>query len=693
MTSAPIIATQDPVLAVFQEAAQVFRPAPALTITEWAERHRILSTESSVSAGLYRCEVTPYAREMQDAIKDPDVEEVVFWTAAQMGKSTSQENIAAYFICEDPCPIIWMWPTKEVARDWSVDTLDPLLRDSPELSRRFTEGSRKSSNRGLFKKFPGGYLSAIGANSASGLRRRRARLLICDEIDGNPPSAGDEGDPIEIVISRAETFWNRKRVLASTCTNKGESRIEGRYEISSKGKYWVPCTSCGELMLLSFRGLKWPKGEEPTIENTYLPCEHCGVVLTEADKPAMLAAGRWIHEHPERKIRGYWINKMYSPFVAWWELAAKFKRLNARTTEDREALKPFVNLDLAETWEVKDEKPDRNRLVDRRETYEILREQREEGAPASQSKLVQVSLLPDSVTVLTCSVDVQVDRLEFEIVGWGHKRESWSIYVGNVPGDPKNEAVWLRLDQILQMELQHHRGSMLPIAATFVDSGFDAPEVYNFTKPRAYRWVFASKGSSEFNHVPLAKKKHIDRSNVWLYQVGVGQIKKTIYANLMVTAPGPAYMHFTTAHNTPEYFDQLTAETLESYYEHGFPRKRWKKQPGARNEALDLRVYNYAAFLSLSEQPDKLLDRLREQLLLDAKKLEDAGAKENQLPLISTELPPSTPPEPVDRAEATAATAEKLAETLTAALAPPPVVAPPSESFTPRVKVKRSSWL
>lgn len=661
----------------------MFAPPPRLSVTEWAERHRILSTESSSTTGKYRVAEAPYQRGMQDAVKLPGVEEVVLWTAAQMGKSTVEENIFSYFACEDPCPIIWMWPTDKVAKEWSSDTLDPLLRDSPEVARVFAEGARKSSNRGLFKKFPGGYLAIIGANAPSGLRRRRARLLICDEIDANPVSAGDEGNPVEIVISRSETFWNAVRIMASTCTEKDESAIEGRYSISNRQKYWLPCPHCQEMQVLSFRRLMWPKDEEPNVENTVYPCEGCGAALTEMDKAGMNARGTWIAEHPEIvKIQGFWINKMNSQWVAWHTLAAKFKRLNARMNEDREALKPFINLDLAETWQTSDEKPDREGLVKRCEKYRILSE--------VEGRLLQVGKLPDPVTVITCAVDVQPDRLVLELVGWGKNRESWSLDWRTLEGECTKPDVWTKLDAYLAMEFVHARDVKLPIAATFVDSGFAAHEVYGFTKPRASRWIYASKGASDFNAVPLAKKKRIDRSNVWLFMVGSSQIKKTIYNWLRNAAPGPGYMHFSDAHNDAEYFNQLTAETLKAYYERGFPKRRWEKAPGARNEALDVRVYNYAAFLSLSEQPDKLLDRLRADLVEEARNLAEQRKAKNdpeQLDLLDADLP---------IAESVAAVVEAVVERINAVPIPPPtpqLPPQPPEAPQQKIRIRRGNWL
>jgi phage terminase large subunit GpA-like protein len=623
--------------AAFHEAAQVFRPPPKLTVLEWAERERMLSSESSSMVGHYRSDVAPYQRGMHNAVNIPGVEEVVFFTAAQMGKSLTEENIFGYFCDRDPCSMIWMWPTDLVAKAWSLDTLDPLLQDTTALAEKFSRGSRKAASATLFKKFPGGWLAVIGANAPAGLRRRRARLVIADEIDGYPESAGEEGDPIGLVGSRQETFWDRLLILASTCTLKNESRIEARYLISNQQRYYVPCKDCGEFQLLAWKRLVYPKDAPPTRDNTHYACEFCGSAHDELDKMQLLRRGEWRAARPEiTKVQGFWISKMYSPFLSWAQMVERYIKASAQLPDNKQPLKVFVNLDLAETWEERDELVDREGLVKRCEDYHnaAIVQVDDAGTPAG---IAAAGPLPDGIVLLTAGCDVQPDRIELELVGWGRGEESWSCDWRVFEGDTARPEVWAQLDRYLELEFPHFRGPRLPIAACFVDSGYHASEVYAYTKQRAAQRVFACKGSSIFGHVPLAKKRRVDRANVWLFVVGVSQIKKTIYERLRLETPGPRFMHFTHAHNTNEYFAQLTCEVLKKEYRHGFPVRFWKKPDGARNEALDLRVYAYAAFLSLSELPAKLLERESQRLHEEARKLAEQRrlkSDPNQLPLL-----------------------------------------------------------
>jgi phage terminase large subunit GpA-like protein len=672
------LALNPAVLATFEEAARVLAPPSKVTVLQWGERERILSSESSSDIGRYRSARAPYQRAMMEAVHLPGVEEIVFFTAAQIGKSLCLENIFGYFVSEDPCPVIWMWPTDDVAKAWSADTLDPMLRDTPVLADLVTGGEKKIGNRALFKRFPGGWLSIVGANAPAGLRRRRARVLICDEVDGYPPSSGKEGDPIELVRQRSVTFWNALCILASTGTLKGFSRIEARYENSNKQKFWVPCPHCDEFQVLSWRQISFPANEEPTVENTYCACLHCGAALTEVDKKGMLDRGEWRAEHPEIvKRHGFWISALYSPFETWAQLAAKFKNaINQR--ENPEILKAFINLSLAETWEEKEDSLDREQLRKRCEDYPQL--------PSGKT------VLPDGVTVLTAGVDVQPDRLELELVGWGKGEESWSIDWRRFDGDTSRPEVWEALDEYLARHWTHARGPEMEIAATFIDSGYYANEVYAFTKTRNDRGIFASKGSSNFSHAPLAKWNRNNRHRVKMYPVGVSAIKKLIYSRLRIENPGAGYLHFSRETNDAEYFDQLTVERLRKKYDHGFPVLFWEKPAGSRNEALDCRVYAYAAFLSLSENPRQMLDRLRQDLIEEAKQMaaeRKAKVDPNQLALLETIEVPLLPPE---------------GEIASVAPAPPPAIDekgenpektqhPPEQISRPIVRVRRSTWL
>lgn len=664
------------VLSCFAEAAEVLKPPPKMTVSQWAEANRVLSTESSSTTGYYRCAPAPYQRAMMDAVNLPGVEQIVFFTGAQLGKSLVTENIAAYFVAEDPCPMIWMWPNEDTAKNWSVDTLAPMLRDTPALTRLVEEGARKSTNRALFKKFPGGFLAIIGANAPAGLRRRRARLVIADEVDGYPPSAGAEGDPITLVSQRSVTFWNALQILASTCTLENASRIEAAYQLTNMQRFWVPCPHCNEFQVLKWKQITYPKNEEPTIDNVSYACEHCGAALDEFDKPRMLSGGEWRAEHPEiTKAQGFWISGLYSPFETWAKLAARW-RAAMEHRENPNLLKAFVNLVLAETWSEKDDRLDKQELITRAEDY-----------PRSS---LNTPLLPDGVTVLTAGADVQPDRIELELVGWGKGEESWSIDWVRFDGDTARPDVWAKLDEYLARWWMHARGPRLPIARLLIDSGYNAAEVYRFCKAR-WPQVAASKGSSDFGHPPLKKWNQSNKGRVRLYPVGVSQIKLNVYKRLKLTDPGYGYLHFSKDVNDAEYFNQLVAEELRRKYENGFPKLFWAKLAGARNEALDCRVYAYAAFLSLSENPQRMIERLREDLLAEAKAIK-AKNNPNQmaLPAVGEELPPVDEPEvaPSPSAESVAAATDDK----NAASSPTPSVNSPAQ-HAPQIRFRRSGWI
>jgi phage terminase large subunit GpA-like protein len=610
-------------ISTFVEAAATFRPPPKLTVTQWAERERVLSSETSATTGRYRASIAPFQRAMQDAANMPGVEELVLFTSAQIGKSTCLENIFGFFASEDPCPIIYMWPDEQVAKDWSADTLAPMIRDCPVLSKLFEVGARKSASKTLFKKFPGGALTIVGAKSPSKLRRRRARIVICEEVDGYDASAGPEGDPILLVWKRATTFWNRIKILASTCTVKNASRIEGAYQNTNMQKYWVPCPHCSQVtgaadgfQVLKWKRLQFPKDEEPTVANVVYPCEHCGAALTEFDKKWMLENGEWRAEKPDVTKRvGFWINELWSPFVKWCEMATAFLEAVSHR-ENPQLLKTFINLALAETWEDEGLKIDGSELMQRREDY---------PPPA----------LPHGVTVLTCGVDVQPDRLELEVVGWGKGEETWSvdrkIFSGDTskldaspgPDGTKLPSPWEDLDHFLETtKYMHAMGVRLGIRKTFVDSGYNTQVVYQFTKQMQDKGygVFASKGKDGFGRPPIGKPtKQGKGGKVYLYLLGVDGMKETLYARLRIQEVGAGYMHFSKEKNDAEYFTQLTAERLEKKYIRGMPTRQWVLPAGKRNEALDCRIMATAAFYALHSDPRRMLDILRKDLESKAK--------------------------------------------------------------------------
>lgn len=557
------------------DALRFFAPPPRLTVSEWADRERRLSAEASAEPGRWDTGRAEYQRGIMDAICDPAVEEVVAMTSAQVGKTEVLNNVIGFHIAHDPAPILLLQPTLEMAQAFSKDRLAPMLRDTPALRGLVKDArSRDSGNTLLHKTFPGGHITMAGANSPASLASRPIRIVLADEVDRYPASAGTEGDPVSLARKRSTTFWNRKIVLTSTPTVKGASRIEAAFEESDQRRFHVPCPECSEHQVLRWAQVQWPEGRP---EEAVYVCEHCGAVWDDATRWQAIRKGEWRATAPFRGTAGFHLNEIYSPWVRLGEMATRF--LEAKKWP--ETLRAWVNTSLGETWEDSGETIDEAGLMERRETWG--------------------ERLPPDVAVLTAGVDVQDDRLEVELVGWGRDEESWSIDHRILWGDPSGPAVWQDLDEYLARSWEHSRPiAPLGIRAACVDTGgHHTLAAYNFCRPRQGRRIWAVKGKGGPG-VPIWPRRpsRNNKGKVPLFLVGVDAAKEAIYARLRLTEPGPGTMHF-PAERDPEWFRQLTAETCVVRYSKGRPVREWQKRSGRRNEALDLRVYAMAALHGL----------------------------------------------------------------------------------------------
>jgi len=573
-----------------------------------------------------------------DAFSDLNTEIVVVMSASQVGKTEILNNIVGYHIDHDPSPILAVQATLEIAKAWSKDRLAPMLRDTPCLQGKVKDvRSRDADNTTLHKKFPGGHITIAGANSPASLASRPIRIVLCDEVDRYPASAGTEGDPVDLAFKRATTFWNRKLALFSTPTIKGMSRIEKAYEQSDKRKFYVPCPHCEEYQILKWSQVQWPEGRP---QDAVYICEHCGNEITDADKVRMLRYGEWRAEREFRGLAGFWLNELYSPWVSFGNMAVRFVEAKRR---GKEALKVFVNTALAETWEDEGESIDETGLLARRENYgpeipivteEIIFPKKvhkdEIKRYLKQNRLEKLTIKefifdkkdPDfilgfvrdkSPIVLTCGVDVQKDYLIAEVVAWGDFRESWGIEFVEFYGDPKKPDVWNDLDQFLQKTYKHESGVEIPISCTCIDTGAFTQHVYDFVKPRQGRRIYGIKGSSQKGLPIVNRPKKKNKGGILLFSLGVDTAKGDMYGYIKIEEPGPGYMHF-PLYYPKEYFEQLTAERMVTRYKKGFVERDWVKPAGARNEALDCRVYALAAFYILG-LTDKRMKMSREKIL------------------------------------------------------------------------------
>jgi phage terminase large subunit GpA-like protein len=572
---------------LFKEIANQAAPPPEYSVSQWADAERRLSSEASAEPGQWRTDRAPYQRGIMDAINDEETETTVIMSSAQVGKTEILLNTIGYFIDQDPSPMMLVQPTLELAQAFSKDRFSPMVRDTPALKRKISDAkSRDSGNTILHKTFPGGHITMAGANSPSSLASRPIRVVLLDEVDRYPVSAGAEGDPVSLVTKRSTTFWNRKRIMVSTPTVKGASRIEEAYNNSSMEQWHLPCPSCGEYQQLSWSQIKFNYDKELKrcigVEHV---CDRCGVLHNEQEWKS--GNGKWVARADNRRVRGFHLNELASPWKRWEEVVEDF--MEADRSGEQEQMKVFVNTSLGETWEEKGEQLNDTALFDRLEEYKAE--------------------VPDNVFVLTAAVDVQDDRFELEVVGWGVGKESWGIQYQVIFGDLKQNHIWTELDQFLLRTWSKKDGTKLGIACTCVDSGGHfTTEVYRFCKAREDRRVYAIKGegANGGEYVPFINGfSKTPREKAILFKLGVNEGKSKVTSRLKIQE-GPGFCHFSKERGyTEAYFLGLTAEKLVTRYRMGVAYQVWVKTRN-RNEPLDLRVYATAALEILNPDIDKL---------------------------------------------------------------------------------------
>lgn len=577
-----------------KECLKVLLPPPKLTISEWADKYRKLSTETSAEAGQWRTDRAPYQKEIMDSISNAETEKVVIMASAQVGKTEILLNTIGYYAAYNPAPILYLTPTKELAEAISKDRLEPMIRDVKELRSKFYDSKAKDKdNTILHKKFIGGHITLVGTNAPSGLASRPIRIVLADEIDRFPISAKQEGDPLALAIKRTTTFWNRKIVEVSTPTIKDASRIEREYNLSSMEEYYLKCPECGEYVSVKWENIKFTKYEDDSFELDGMVCTKCGAISNENDWKKH--EGKWIAQNPKIKSRrGFHLNELISPWKTWNEIVKDF--LEAK--KDKETLKVWINTALAETWEEKGEMDSSSLLENRRQYYNCE--------------------VPIEVLCLTAAVDVQDNRLEYEIVGWGKNYESWGIKYGQIMGNPSKEDVWNELDDILNKNYIREDNQFMQINTTCIDSGgHNTEQVYRYCKEREFKRIWAIKGQGGLG-LPLVKRpKRRNDSGAWLFMIGVDTGKDMVMSRLKENIEGPGFCHFPIEIEKgydEQYFESLTSERRVTKYMKGRPSIYWeKKSKNARNEAFDLRNYATAALYILNPDFNLLEQQLSEK--------------------------------------------------------------------------------
>ncbi len=555
-------------------------------------------------------------REVMDCFTDPLVERVVCKFGSQLSKTEGAVlNPVGYFIDQDPARILIVEPREFDAKKMSKKRLAPMIRDTPCLRDKVKDPrARDSDNTILDKEFPGGSLTLAGANSPAGLAGDFVRVLLFNEVSRFPASAGAEGDPVEIAEARTTTFPNRKIGMNSSPTDEGSCRISKAYEDSDQRSYFVPCPHCGASQTLRWKQVRWEKDEKGNHqpETARYFCEECNAPWSEAERHEAVRKGEWVASAKFDGTAGFHLSALYAPWsnLSLPKLAQKWLKARRRPL----MLKAFINTVLAEEW---------------KETYETVRHdlaKRREAYPERDGSVV----VPRGVIVITAGVDVQDDRIEVQIKGYGLADERWVLQYHILDGDPSTNAPWVALWELLCRPIAMERGGQDYIRATGVDTGHHTLRAYDFCRPRArvqtadgrLAYVFALKGQGgTAGDIWVTRPNRSNKGKIPLYTVRVDPAKEALYTSLQKQLEaGPGYVHFPLKvaagkELDQDYFDQLTAEVVVTRADaRGYEKRVWElRSEGRRNEALDTSNYADAAFYGLCRMGldlDREADRL-----------------------------------------------------------------------------------
>lgn len=583
---------------ILTKTHSLFSPPPMLKVWEWAELRRRLGRNVTAKPGKYQVSMTPYQKEPQESFTDPSVQTTVLYMAKRLGKTEIENNLVGSQIEQNPRNILIVYPIIESAKKWSKQFFDPMIKSTSSLRALVKDRRSKDAGKNtiLEKTYPGGTISAIGANSRSGFRQVQAPVVVCDEIDAMEDDMNDEGkgegDPIIRAFGRAENYSDSIQVLSSTATylthepkeddakhNKTTgSRIHDWWLKSDQRKWFVKNPCCGKYHVLEWKNVFWPDGHRH--EEAWYECPDCHRHWDDKMRLQAILAGEWKPTAPFRGIRGYWLNGLNTVFPAKKGYKFKLHQMASEFydayTSGKAALVAWKNTFLCEPHIEEAEQIDASPFYDRLEYY----------TPET---------LPDDICLIGISCDVQNDRIEYEYIGLGEHDETWGIEYGKIQGDPEKDAIWDDLKTRLSRTFKRKDGAELKVSFGVIDHRHRGDRVRKFIRncghPRMYP-VFGYSGINKQSLLVFPNKNK--KYKITLYSVGTETAKDILFARMRIKDPGPRYMHYPVGYGYEKkkdsYFDQLTAEECRTKFKRGYAEKHYEKMR-ERNEALDMRVY------------------------------------------------------------------------------------------------------
>ena len=554
-----------------KEALKFLKPPEDITVSEWADKYRILDAKTSAMPGPWRTEQTPYLKGIMDEFNNYETEEIVYIKPTQVGGTECLQNMAGYIIQQDPAPTMIVYPTDKLAESISENRLQPMIKAAPTLKKRFLENESSK----LELQFDGMYLTLAGSNSPSSLASKAIRFLFLDEVDKYPGASKKEADPISLARERTKTFHNRKIFITSTPTLKTGHIWKAKEDADIEKHFFVPCPHCGEYIEFKWKQVHFPKEEGMSLadraEFASYVCQECGCVITDQDKPNMLRLGEWrtVKQNTKfvRKV-AFWMNTLYSPFVRFSEVVKEF----LKSKDDPEQLQNFVNSWLAEPWEDTKLKTNADLVMERQTEYEEL-------------------IVPDWAKMLTGGVDVQENCLYWTIRAWGSYLTSQNIAHGQAFS-------FQEVERVMNLEYQMPDGTPMVVALALIDSGYNADLVYDFCVSNS-DWALPSKGSSNpmLSHYKMSTVNKTDSRafGMNLVLVDTGKYKDMIAGRMKKKNGSGSWMVYAGCDR--EYAEQVTAEhKVNVKMGNGKVKQEWQlKTSHADNHYLDCEVYALAA--------------------------------------------------------------------------------------------------
>lgn len=486
---------------VLEIAARALAPEPELTVSQWADANRKLSSKASGEPGDWETARTPYLREIMDAMSvSHPCKDGVHVKGTQLGGSEALYNVLGYSADQVPMPAMLVMPTTDGVKKIARQRIDPMIEETPTLRAKFAQAkSRSSSNTMSMKDYPGGIWVFVGANSGPGLRNMPMRMVLQDEIDAYPDDVDGEGDPCQVADKRTDQFSARcKRFKCSTPKVKGSSRIWKRFEEGTQGRYHVPCPHCEHLQCLRWEQMRWAMvkrrelicgdcGGISAIDGTDHSCEHCGaqpelsdantrdIETDEVDRAwyECESCGQGIEEHHKTAMLEEWPagraryihaapgagtvldDDDRDPHAIWAWVRGKMVRFLPRYVRPLSWHTPALLSPLGwKSWFdcvtefIKAEKGGYNEdsgeslkqvfwNTVRGEPYEVIGEQPKVNLVKQRVDDYALGQVPAGGLFLTAFVDVQGDRLEYLVDAFGPGEEAWTVDYQVIHGDPR----------------------------------------------------------------------------------------------------------------------------------------------------------------------------------------------------------------------------------------------------------------